>query len=445
VEQSDAELYLRLAGERAVLDPAADGGQPDDSALDAAGQALVAVGALTARVAQAVVDDYGLARAYRSDEPAQFHHARAQRAARRALPDPGLVPLRAVPCHRLIEQPWGQLFLSYVVLSDETTVLHVTMGSAPVPPGQRRAGASGGRLAGRGQMSARMPGGAGSGVVGPGLPRQLTVTDDRGTTSTASFSGGGGGDEWRGRFEASPALAPDTAWVEVLGERVGLPSTPSAGVQVWVESQADADPVHRYLWVKLASVAGFGSPDTMETSIEALIAAGALKADDPAVGEVRTVMGAFFPGSGPARPANAALPEPWRSVLARRSRASGPERLAVAGATTPPLDGLRLAVLAVRSTGGRFYADVETVPGVAHSHWPSGLVDRPLLAWWAADDRGQHYLGQQGEWRFSEDRSGGQIEFRPALDPAAKTLDIMPTTMTARAVIRVPLGGDEDR
>jgi hypothetical protein len=290
-----------------------------------------------------------------------------------------------------------------------------------------------------------MPGAAISGVVGPGLPRQLTVTDDRGTTSTASFSGGGGNDEWQGRFEASPGLAPDTAWVEVLGERVGLPSTPPAGVQVWVESQADADPVHRYLWVKLASVAGFGSSDSMETSIEALIAAGALEAGDPAIGDVRTVMDAFVPGSGPAPAGNAALPEPWRSVLARRGRGSGPERLAVAGATTPPLDGLTLAVLAVRSTDGRFYADVETVPGVPHSHWPSGVADRPLLAWWAADDRGHHYLGQQGGWHFSEERSGGQIEFGPALDPAAKTLDIMPTTMTARAVIRVPLGGDEDR
>jgi hypothetical protein len=444
VAQSDAELYLRLAGERTVLDPAADGGQRDDSALDTAGQALVAVGALTAGVAQALVDDYGLALAYRSGESAQFHYARAQRAARRALPDPALGPLRAVPCHRLIEQHWGQLFLSYVVLADEATVLHVTMRPASVPPGQRRAGASRGRLA-RGRMSGRGPGGAGSRVVGPGLPRQLTVTDDRGTTSTASFSGGGSNDEWRGRFEVSPPLAPDTAWVEVLGERLRLPSAPSAGVQVRVEPQADADPAHRYLWVKLASVAGSGSPGAVETSIEALIAAGALEADDPAIGEVRTVMGALFPGSGTAPAANAALPEPWPSVLARRGLASGPERLAVAGATTPPLDGFTLAVLAVRSTGERFYADVETVPGLAHSHWPSSVVDRPLVAWWAADDRGHHYLGQQGEWRFSEDRSGGQIEFWPALDPAAKVLDIMPTTMTARAVIRVPLDWDEDR
>jgi hypothetical protein len=156
-------------------------------------------------------------------------------------------------------------------------------------------------------------------------------------------------------------------------------------------------------------------------------------------------MGALFRGSGTVPATNAALPQPWRSVLARRGRASGPEGLAVAGATTPPLDGFTLAILAVRSTDERFYADVETVPGLPHSHWPFGAVDRPLLAWWATDDRGQHYLGAQGEWQFSEDRSGGQIEFWPALDPAAKALDIMPTTMTARAVIRVPLDWREER
>ena len=67
------------------------------------------------------------------------------------------------------------------------------------------------------------------------------------------------------------------------------------------------------------------------------------------------------------------------------------------------------------------------------------------MAWWAADDCGHHHVGQQGEWHSSPDRSGGQIEFWPALDPAARVLDIMPTTMAARAVIRVPLEWGEDR
>ena len=44
----------------------------------------------------------------------------------------------------------------------------------------------------------------------------------------------------------------------------------------------------------------------------------------------------------------------------------------MAGATTPPLDGFTLAILAVHSTDERFYADVKTVPGLPHSHWRVG-------------------------------------------------------------------------
>ena len=97
-------------------------------------------------------------------------------------------PLRAVPCQRLVEQPWGQLFLSYVVLSDEVTVLHVTMRPASPPPGLARRGRSHSMLVGRAGLG--WPGADGArrvAVVGPGLPGQLTLTDDQGTVTTAGF------------------------------------------------------------------------------------------------------------------------------------------------------------------------------------------------------------------------------------------------------------------
>jgi hypothetical protein len=353
-----------------------------------------------------------------------------------------------VPCHRLIEQSWGQLFLSYAVLCDEVTVLHVTMRAAPLqePPRQggyhnslaSRSGVAGGGRVGGGQR------GSGTHLMGPGLPGQLPLTDDRGTATIADFSGGGSDHEWRGQFEARPPLAPETAWVEVLGERVGLPSTPPAG-EVRVELRADADPAHGYLWARLASLGRFRSADAMETAIEALVAAGALKADDLVIGEVRAVAGGVFGRSGTTPATKAAVPEPWRSMLARRGQGSGPVGLVVAGATTPPLDGYTLAILALRSADEEFSADVEIAPGLPSWHRGSGAVDQPLLVWWAADDLGQHYLGSQEEWHFSEDRSGGRIEFWPALDPAARVLDIMPTTIGARAVISVPLEWGEDR
>jgi len=441
VADSGAELYLRLAGERALLDPGTGGDPPEHAALETAAHALVAVGAMTAAAAQAIVNDYDLACAYRTGQHYR-HHLALRRAARRPpAPAPALPALRAAPCHRLIEQPWGQLILRYVVLSDEVTVLHVTMRPVPPPDVRSRTAAYRGRLAGGGPR----PRGPGGHRIGLGLPGQLTVADDRGTTSTASFSGGGSNTEWHGEFQARPPLAPDTAWIDVYGERIELPGPSSGRAEVRVEPRPDGDPPHGYLRVKLASLVESHSADALETAIGALVAAGTLPAADPAIAEMRAVADGLFAGRGAAPGSTAALPEPWRSMLPRRGRGGGPQGQVVVGATTPPFDGITLAILAVRSADESFTADVEVVPGLTHWHRTGDAVDTPMVAWWAADDRGHHHIGQQGEWHSSPDRSGGQIEFWPSLDPAARVLDIMPTTMAARAVIRVPLEWGEDQ
>jgi hypothetical protein len=423
VAEFDAELYLRLAGERALLDRRADEGLPWNRPLDAAGRALVAVGAMAADAAQAVVDDYDLAFSCREGE---HHHPMTTRRVTRspATARPGLGPLRAVPCGHTIEQPWGQLTISYVVLSAGATTLHVTMRPGPA-----------GRTVGAG------PAGH---TVGPGLPGLLTLTDDKGTTAIAGFSGGGHDTEWSGQFEAHPPLATETAWIEILGERVELSGDPGAGVKVWVEPLAELDPARRYLWAKLASLAEFRASTAVEATIDTLVAAGSLDAADPVISEVRAVVQHSHGAGGPGGN-HGPVPEPWRSLLAARGRGGGPVGLVVVGAATPQFDGMSAAVLAVQSAEDEFSVDVELATNVPHWHAFRGRVDEPVLAWWAADDRGHHYLGRQGSWHSSDDRSGGQIEFTPALDPAAARLDIMPTTTSARAVIRVPLAWAEER
>ena len=89
----------------------------------------------------------------------------------------------------------------------------------------------------------------------------------------------------------------------------------------------------------------------------------------------------------------------------------------MAGAATPQLDGVTVAILAVRSTDERLCRR-RVRPGYAALARPSGAVDEPMLTWWAADDLGRHYPGQPGGWHSGADRSGGQVEFWPALDPA---------------------------
>ena len=59
----DAELYLRMAGERTLLDAAGDDGPAGVSPVDVAGHVLVAVGAIVAGQAHAIVDDYQRAQA----------------------------------------------------------------------------------------------------------------------------------------------------------------------------------------------------------------------------------------------------------------------------------------------------------------------------------------------------------------------------------------------
>ncbi|HTT52694.1 MAG TPA: hypothetical protein VMH35_14950 [Streptosporangiaceae bacterium] len=383
----DAELYLRLAGETMLLDHRPGQGGPWESPLDSAGHALVAVGALAADQAQAIVDDYHLARCWRRGEEPYLRTYRLRLTAGSAGPaPPALGRFRAVACGRVIGQPWGELRVSYAVLSDEATVLHVTMLPArPAPHGQGRPSHTMARLAGSRGPGAR-GGYSGHHLVGPGLPGQLTLTDDQGTTASAVFSGGRDGAEWTGEFEARLPLA-------------------------------------------LA----------LEATIEVLTAAGALAAGDPVIADARAVLQQHS-GSAGGGPAGGKLPEPWRSLLAASGRSTGRDGLVVVGAATPRFGGVAAAVLAVQTAADVFTVEVQLTPSLPH--WQAGLsrVDEPILVWWAADDRGGHYLGQPGNWHSGAGRCGGQVEFWPALDPTATCLDVMPTTVTERAVIRVPLG-----
>jgi len=439
VAEFDAELHLRLAGEGLLVDHPGEDGVAWESPLDAAAHALVAVGALPAATAQAIVDDYYLARSCRSGENHGF--GRHRRMAQYGAAGPGaagpadLGQFRALTCGQLIQQEWGNLQVDYVVLSADATVLHVTM---------RPSAALGGRF-GRVSPHALRRGirthGAGGQMIGPGVPGQLTLTDDRSTPVTAGFSGGGSDTEWTGEYEARPGLALDTRWIEVLGQRIELADEPGRGIEVWAEPVAEQHPGRRYLQARLAILLSAHEGAPLDSTVGALVAAGALAAGDPAIAEAREVLRRHTHGGRRGRGGSRAQPlaEPWQSLLAGRRRGAGPEGRVMVGAATPRFDGLTVAVLAVRSTAEEFTADVELSPGLPNWHAGLSRVDGPMLAWWAVDDRGGYYLGLPGNWHSAPDRAGGQVEFWPALDPAATRLDIMPTALTQRAVIRIPL------
>jgi hypothetical protein len=131
----------------------------------------------------------------------------------------------------------------------------------------------------------------------------LSVTDAQGTTAIAKFSGSSRRDDpaWRGEYKVHPKLATDTAWIELLGERVGLTAEP-AGIQAWAEPLPAQDPAVRHRWERVATLNDFhDSHFALDATTAALAAAGALHADDPAIGAARAVLAVLRPdGAAPA-------------------------------------------------------------------------------------------------------------------------------------------------
>lgn len=211
----------------------------------------------------------------------------------------------------------------------------------------------------------------------PAWARRLSVTDSGGMTATAEFSGSAriGDRTWHGQYAVHPQLAAEAAWIELLGERVELTAQP-AGIQTWVERVPAQDPAVRHLWERVATLNDFHDPHL------------ALK-------------------------------------------------IAV-GAVTLPFDGVTAAVIALESRDEHFGITVELVPGVRTGLPYGDLPDQQHLTWWAVDNLGNCYLGEQGSWNPGANRSWGSIGFWPALDKRAASIDLIPTATAARAVIRVP-------
>jgi hypothetical protein len=278
-------------------------------------------------------------------------------------------------------------------------------------------------------------------ITAGGGPPDVTIGDDRGRSESASFSGGGSDHEWRGHLATEEPLAADTAWIDVDGERIELADEVRVA-EIRLEAIDDGDPALAHLWRRLAIPNHFHQPpDSLESAIQALVAAGALAADAPALADVRAVLEALQDrGMWRRPPSGRRLPEPWRSLFRRVTpREDGPVGTMVVGAVTPPFDGLAVAVEALESSRESFEVAVEVAPGGGMSAHFDQSIDSTAIAWWATDDRGNAYLGHIGSWSGGGDSSEGTIDFTTALDPKATRLDLMPTARTTRAVISVLL------
>jgi hypothetical protein len=414
----NAELYLRLIGEEALLDAGRDRGGWS-SPLDEAAGALVAVGAISAASARRVAADYSLAQSLRIRDGFHPLATRARRSPRRkptALRFRRVVPLTAV-----IEYAQGRLELRYALFDAQETALAFVYRTTPEHRGTRGRRGSWMMMGGAGQM----PWGAAS----------ATLTDDCGNSAALSFTGGGSELEWIGRLRTQDPISADTRWLELDGHRLELDAAPPA-VEVSIEALQEVDPAHRYLWQLLGFNDRHSQTDALDPALDALIAAGALTPDDPVIDELQAVRERLtrHPRHNPGTRGARKLPEPWRSLLRRVGKADGPSGLIVLGAVTPVFDGHCIGILSIESGDAGFQAEVEVTGGAMH-HPRFGAGADQRLAWWARDDRGNNYLGAFGRWSGGENRGGGEIEFWPALDPHARRLEVCPTATNLRAVI----------
>jgi len=417
----DAETYLRLLGERLLLDR--DPQQHRRSPLDLPASALVIAGLIEPDQAASVIEDHTAALTIRSGERG-FPHFGPPRRRR----DHGrLEPRETMLLNREIAFGDGLLLLRDLSIAASGATLRFRWRSD---------------AAGRSRGHSRVAYGGGGHMFPWGAAAPL-IEDDQGNRPTvASGSGGGNDSQWDGELQLHGALSPTTAWLQIEGTRIDLDRrlTPST---TWVEPLSDEDVIERFLWRHLAvAEMPFGHTVELEPAIEALTAAGVLTANQPLIAELRQV-GAQMPGrhgrhrGAQTRAARAAgtIPEPWRALLARVGRSDGPSWTHVLGAISEPFDGIQAAIHSISSDPDGFEAEFEISPNVLHP----GALDELPVAWWARDDRGNRHLAHLNGWGGNDESASGTMRFWPSLDPSATELQLVVSAEQHQAVFSIPL------
>jgi hypothetical protein len=413
----DAELYLRLQGERQLLDRDEQRGY-HSSPLELPAQALAAAGVIEPEVALRVLADYSAAERLRVGERRFYQSLPGRRRPGRGR----LGRRRVAMVDREIEFEGGQLMLRDVTITPTVAAIRFRW---------RRD---------RTQTS-------GQGVLLAGLhsfpwgQRAPVIVDDRGNRPTVISGGGGGDDEhWDGTLELHRPFAQDTAWLEVEGACIVLdPRT--AAYEIAIEPLVQQTPLERLLWRRLAvGEHRFRRGADLEPAITALLAAGAVDPDSTMLRDLRAVAAALpdhpsHPHRNPTR-RRTGLPEPWRSLVQRLGKDDGPMRSVVVGAVTPEFDGIQVAAHAVSSDRTSFEVQFEVAPNVLNT-----TFSELPLAWWARDDLGNSYLGSPHSWGGGVDHAEGTLSFWPALHPDAIRLEFIPTADRHQAVISISMTG----
>ncbi len=417
----DPELYLRLLGERDLAAGVDLSHRHHGRAsLLKAAAALSVTGVITPELAEAITSDYSLASMVSQESQLLQHrrHMAAAQPAGRANPEP-LKPRRTYALDATLAVPGGRLALGVLVATPE-----------------------GGQFRGEFSSDTDLSGHGGG-------PPALTVRFPSGHRTQTTFGGGWGGNTAEGQFSFTGELSDRIPWLEIAGHRLELPA-PAPPTPVTIESLSPDGRALRYLWQLVADFNGRHNHSGLASraASDALLHAGLIDADDPEVEALLWVADAQA-GLGPrmfrrhrgqppspAVKVPAGVPPAWRSVL--QSPVTGPRPLGTLAlaAATPVFDQLSVALNALRSARDSATLEVTATETLFHDS------SRPV-AFWAEDDRGNHYLGESGSWGGGgAGITSGEIMFGP-LHPKAAVLTVAVTTLDARALIPITLDWPE--
>jgi hypothetical protein len=284
---------------------------------------------------------------------------------------------------------------------------------------------------------------------------QWVASDDLGRSYQVEMTGRSDDRRLDGILHFRPVPAEGFRWVDVTLQGSGtfrvnvedappaLPTTTATlAADTVVDRYVDALAIHM-LWRVCGGEAAVHEPDAA-AAVRGLVGAGVLAADGRALGRLAATASQSGLDLDVARLVPAPMPEPWLGMLRRRAAHDGRTgTVRPAGAVLPELDGARCLVTEIASA-----VDVATIRVQARG-WPvpdyRWLMRRDRFYWTARDDRGGLYaiVTRGGGPGFQTEHFA--LELRPAIDPAARELQLILASKTGEVSVTVPLNWPDER
>jgi hypothetical protein len=283
--------------------------------------------------------------------------------------------------------------------------------------------------------------------------RDVTVTDDQGSTCTVRFGSGLTDSPPHRRFEAActvdPVPAGGSRWLDVRGRGNSVARLLRSGlapVRVGELSPVAGSPAERELRDMAWSILGDylhhdlrEGPDLKRRCRDLLARTARLREGGPADGasplpgqctRLCTALIRQRPPSG--------LPSGWHSVLSAADRADGPRLHVDLDTALPPVDGTAVRLNTLASQPGSWDLHLQAAPGWS-IYSTDGQPQWKAMTVFAEDDLGGLYLYNSGG---SSGRPGCEevkLTMGPRLAPGARLLTLTFAGETQQVTAEIPL------